>query len=48
MLPSLADRYRGALLGLACGDAVDTTVEFKPRGSFQPLTDMVAWWPFPA
>ncbi len=41
MLPSLADRYRGALLGLACVDAVGTTVEFKPRGSFQPLTDMV-------
>ena len=26
------DRYRGALLGLACGDAVGTTVEFSPRG----------------
>lgn len=46
MLPSLADRYRGALLGLACGDAVGTTVEFKPRGSFQPLTDMVGGGPF--
>lgn len=46
MLPSLADRYRGALLGLACGDAVGTTVEFKPRGSFPPLTDMVGGGPF--
>jgi ADP-ribosyl-[dinitrogen reductase] hydrolase len=46
MLPSLAERYRGALLGLACGDAVGTTVEFKPRGSFQPLTDMVGGGPF--
>lgn len=35
------NRARGALLGLACGDAVGTTVEFKPRGSFPPITDMV-------
>lgn len=46
MQPSLSERYRGALLGLACGDAVGTTVEFKPRGSFQPLTDMVGDGPF--
>lgn len=39
-------RYRGALLGLACGDAVGTTVEFCPRGSFAPLTDMVGGGPF--
>jgi len=43
---SLADRYRGCLLGLACGDAVGTTVEFSPRGSFAPLTDMVGGGPF--
>lgn len=35
------DRYRGCLLGLAVGDAIGTAVEFKPRGSFPPLTDMV-------
>ena len=46
MQPSLPERYRGALLGLACGDAVGTTVEFKPRGTFQPLTDMVGGGPF--
>lgn len=46
MQPSLAERYRGALLGLACGDAVGTTVEFKPRGSFEPLTDMIGGGPF--
>lgn len=46
MQPSLCERYRGALLGLACGDAVGTAVEFKPRGSFQPLTDMVGGGPF--
>jgi ADP-ribosylglycohydrolase len=34
-------QYRGAMLGLAVGDAVGTTVEFKPPGSFTPLSDMV-------
>ena len=34
------DRFIGALAGLACGDAVGTTVEFSPRGSFAPVTDM--------
>lgn len=43
---SLLDRYRGCMLGLACGDAVGTTVEFSPRGSFAPLTDMVGGGPF--
>lgn len=42
----LKDRYRGCLLGLACGDAVGTTVEFKPRGSFVLLEDMVGGGPF--
>jgi ADP-ribosyl-[dinitrogen reductase] hydrolase len=39
-------RSRGCLLGLACGDAVGTTVEFCMRGSFPPLTDMVGGGPF--
>jgi len=39
-------RYRGCLLGLAAGDAVGTTVEFRERGSFTPLTDMVGGGPF--
>lgn len=34
-------RFRGCLLGLACGDAVGTTVEFTARGRFTPVTDMV-------
>ncbi|MGF6209779.1 ADP-ribosylglycohydrolase family protein [Pseudomonas frederiksbergensis] len=46
MQPSLSERYRGALLGLACGDAVGTSVEFQPRGSFPPMTDMVGGGPF--
>ena len=40
------DRYLGALLGLAVGDAVGTTVEFKSRGAFPPVTDMVGGGPF--
>ncbi|MBA1293199.1 ADP-ribosylglycohydrolase family protein [Pseudomonas lurida] len=43
---TLKDRYRGSLLGLACGDAVGTTLEFKRRGSFTPITDMVGGGPF--
>ena len=43
---SLQDKYEGCLLGLACGDAVGTTVEFKRRGSFAPITDMVGGGPF--
>ncbi len=40
------ERCRGCLLGLAAGDAVGTTVEFKSRGSFLPPTDMVGGGPF--
>lgn len=47
-MPSLRiqSRYRGALLGLAAGDAVGTTVEFMPRGSFPLVTDMRGGGPF--
>jgi ADP-ribosyl-[dinitrogen reductase] hydrolase len=40
------NRSRGALLGLAIGDAVGTTAEFMARGSFLPVTDMVGGGPF--
>jgi ADP-ribosyl-[dinitrogen reductase] hydrolase len=40
------ERFRGCLLGLAAGDAVGTTVEFRRRGSFEPLKDMVGGGPF--
>jgi ADP-ribosyl-[dinitrogen reductase] hydrolase len=45
-VPELQDRFRGCLLGLAVGDALGATVEFRPRGSFDPLTDMVGGGPF--
>jgi ADP-ribosylglycohydrolase len=40
------DRVRGALVGLAVGDAVGTTVEFMAPGSFPPVTDMTGGGPF--
>ena len=40
------DRFRGALLGLATGDAVGTTLEFTTPGSFTPIDDMVGGGPF--
>src|SRR5215218_1405041 len=40
------NRFRGCLLGLAVGDAVGTTVEFSPPGSFEPVRDMVGGGPF--
>ncbi len=46
MPPTPLARYRGCLLGLAAGDAVGTTLEFKPPGSFQPIADMVGGGPF--
>ena len=42
----MMNAFRGALLGLATGDAVGTTVEFKHRGSFPPVTDMIGGGPF--
>jgi ADP-ribosyl-[dinitrogen reductase] hydrolase len=41
-----SDRFRGCLLGLAAGDAVGVTAEFKERGSFPPIVDMVGGGPF--
>ncbi|CAN0040442.1 unnamed protein product [Scytosiphon promiscuus] len=35
------DRVVGSLVGLACGDAVGTTSEFKERGSFPEVRGMV-------
>ena len=39
-------RFRGCLLGLAVGDALGTTLEFRAPGTFAPLTDMVGGGPF--
>lgn len=42
----LSSRYRGALLGLAVGDAVGTPLEFTSPGTFEPISDMVGGGPF--
>ncbi len=44
--PSARDRFRGCLLGLAAGDALGTTLEFRPPGTFEPIDDMVGGGPF--
>ncbi len=40
-LAAMLDRAEGAMLGLAVGDAVGTTLEFTRRDSMPALTDMV-------
>lgn len=46
MTTTAHDRAVGALLGLAAGDAVGTTLEFRAPGSFAPIDDMVGGGPF--
>lgn len=43
---AIRDRAIGALIGLAIGDAVGTTLEFAKRDSKPRLTDMVGGGPF--
>ena len=40
------ERFQGCLIGLAVGDAVGTTLEFRKPGTFEPMTDMVGGGPF--
>ena len=40
------DRAVGTLLGLALGDAIGTTLEFRERDEHPPVTDMVGGGPF--
>jgi ADP-ribosyl-[dinitrogen reductase] hydrolase len=44
--PLSLDHFRGALLGLAAGDALGTTLEFQRPGTFEPIDDMVGGGPF--
>ena len=44
--PAIVDRALGAMLGLAVGDAVGTTLEFSPRDTRPLLNDMVGGGPF--
>jgi len=38
--------YQASLLGLAIGDALGTTLEFKRPGTFKPIEDIVGGGPF--
>lgn len=40
------ERFRGCLMGLAVGDALGTTLEFRSPGSFSPSDDIVGGGPF--
>lgn len=39
-------RYRGAMMGLATGDALGVPGEFQPRGSYPKITEMIGGGPF--
>ena len=39
-------RAKGAMMGLAVGDALGTTLEFTQPGTFTPITDIVGGGPF--
>lgn len=43
---NLRDRYHGALVGLAVGDALGVSVQFRKTGSFTPLGDLIGGGPF--
>lgn len=45
-MEAIRDRAIGALLGLAVGDALGTTLEFSSRDSYLPLQDMIGGGPF--
>ncbi|MFI4888993.1 MAG: ADP-ribosylglycohydrolase family protein [Steroidobacterales bacterium] len=37
---ALRERYHGSMLGLACGDAIGATLQFRTNGQFAPIADM--------
>jgi ADP-ribosyl-[dinitrogen reductase] hydrolase len=39
----LSERYRGALFGLAVGDVLETTLEFKAPRTLKPITDVMRY-----
>lgn len=45
MSNAIHDRCRGALFGLSIGDALGAAVEFRPPGSFEPVTGYRAGGP---
>ena len=39
---ALRRRYQGSILGLACGDAMGATLQFRTPGQFTPIADLLA------
>ncbi len=37
---ALRERYQGCMLGLACGDAIGSTLQFRAKGQSAPIVDM--------
>ena len=46
LVARLRSRFRGALLGLAVGDALAASVQFARPGSFAPVRDLLGGGPF--
>ena len=42
----ILDRFSGAMLGLAVGDAMGIPLKFKDPGCFEPVYDMIGGGPF--
>lgn len=42
----ILNKFEGSLLGLACGDALGTTLEFQKPGTFEPIKDIIGGGPF--
>jgi ADP-ribosylglycohydrolase len=42
----MKDKFLGGLIGLAIGDCLGAAVEFSPRGTFEPVLDMIGGGPF--
>ena len=42
----IEDRFQGAILGLAVGDAMGVPLEFTDPGTFEPVNDMIGGGPF--
>lgn len=42
----MLEKFEGAMLGLAVGDALGTTIEFTEPNSFEPMKDIVGGGPF--
>lgn len=39
---TLRDRYHGSVLGLACGDAIGSTLQYRSSAQFMPVSDLLA------